>query len=284
MERIYLNSVFQIYKRNVCQIMYPWYLHAYSTIKDTEITINWKIHLQTRPIIVLDTMKVLLGTLVRIWTISLGYNCHVKVFIDRIGESEKKDYLHQPFDWISSPMWSIYEVVKSDFSGFTERALLSPRKRFADKPDEYITHKTYNLCFIHEFGKDVRNIPESKWTEVLDKYTRRIERWNTTLKKGVPLFFIRLEPDTSNRIAYPEFERPGNEKYYIEQFADLMKSKGVECTILFLSTSFPKGYDKDRRICTVQFTKKCPTDIIGADQIQQILRMNGDFIRSCMRT
>ena len=44
----FIENLYVIYKRDICQIMYPWYLHAYSIIKDTEITTNWKIPLLTR--------------------------------------------------------------------------------------------------------------------------------------------------------------------------------------------------------------------------------------------
>lgn len=215
--------------------------------------------------------------------ISLGYNCHVKVFIDRIGEAQKRTYLHQPFDWVGSPMWSVYEAVKVDFSGFVDRSSISLRKRFTDKSDDYLTHSVYNFCFLHDFGKDIRSISEEKWTDVQEKYIRRIERWNSTLAKKEPLLFIRLEQDALNRIEYPEFQREGDEKYYVEQFAELMKAKGVSYRILFLSTTAAKGYDPDRRICTVHFVKKRPTDILGADQIQQIVLANLDFIHQCIR-
>ncbi len=47
----FIEKLYSIYKRGICQVMYPWYLHAYSIIKDTEITTNWKIPLRTRPVI-----------------------------------------------------------------------------------------------------------------------------------------------------------------------------------------------------------------------------------------
>jgi hypothetical protein len=215
--------------------------------------------------------------------ISLGYNCHVRVFIDRIGEIQKRTYLHQPFDWVGSPMWSVYEAVKANFSGFADRSSISLRKRFTDKPDEYLTHSVYNLCFLHDFGKDIRNVSEEKWNEVQEKYIRRIDRWNNTLAKKEPILFIRLEPDRANRIEYPEFQREADEKSYVERFAELMQTKGISYTILFLSTTYPKHYDPDRRICTVNFVKKRPADIIGADHIQQIVMGNLDFIHTCLR-
>lgn len=179
-------------------------------------------------------------------------------------------------------MWSICEAVEADFSGFIDKCYISLRKRFSDKPDQYLTHSLYNFCFLHDFGKNVRNVSDQKWAEVVEKYERRIGRWNTTLGKKEPILFIRLETDTANRIKYPEFERDGDEKYYVERFADLMKAKGIQYTVLFLSTSHTKQYDVDRHICTVHFVKKRPADIIGADQIQQIVTSNLDFIHACI--
>lgn len=224
-------------------------------------------------------MQAFFGT--RSIPISLGYNCHVKVFIDRIGELENRAYLHQPFDWLGSPMWSICEAVESDFSGFMDKTAIAPRRRFEDKPSVLLTHSTYNFCFLHDFGKTPQ-MTDASWNTVSEKYVRRIERWNTTLAKN-ELLFIRLETDTANRIEYPEFRREGDEKHYVERFADFMKSKGISFKILFLTTTYPKGYDNERNICYVQFAKKRESDIIGADQIEQIVRANRAFIYSCMR-
>lgn len=214
--------------------------------------------------------------------ISLGYNCHVKVFIDRIGETQNRIYLHQPFDWLGSPMWAICKAIETNFSGFTDRSLIQLRKRFSDKSDEFLTHSEYNFSFVHDFGKNGKTISDEKWIEVSEKYQRRIERWKSILEKGSSLLFIRLETDKANRIEYPEFKQEKDEKYYVEKFADSMKANHVNSKILFLSTSYPTEYDKERNICTIQFKKKRDTDIVGADQIDQILQMNSAFIRSCL--
>jgi hypothetical protein len=214
--------------------------------------------------------------------ISLGYNCHVKVYIDRIGESIERAYFHQPFDWIGTPMWAICEAIETDFSGFCDRSLITLRKRFADKPDEFLTHSQYIFSYIHDFGKNIHSISEEKWKAVSEKYQRRIERWKTTLQSGKPLLFIRLETDQANRIEYPEFEREHDEKFYVEKFADLMKTASIPFTLLFLSTSYPQAYDKERNICTIQFKKVQATHIIGADSIEKILQMNMTFIHSCL--
>ncbi len=218
--------------------------------------------------------------------ISLGYNCHVKVFIDNLGEMDNRAYLQQPFDWFGSQMWGVYEAIENNFSGLTDSSLIHLRKRFSDKPTEYLTHDKYNFCYLHDYGKQVTNlssISAEKWKEVSEKYERRIDRWNATLQKGVPLLFIRLEQDFANRIKYPEFDRNEDEMAYLRKFSELMKSKGVSFLILYLSTSFPKSYDKEHCICTVQFQKKRPADIIGAQQIQQIIQGNLLFIRSSLR-
>lgn len=44
----FIKKLFDIYKRDVCQIMFPWYLDAYSNIKHMEITTNWKIDISNR--------------------------------------------------------------------------------------------------------------------------------------------------------------------------------------------------------------------------------------------
>jgi hypothetical protein len=215
--------------------------------------------------------------------ISLGYNCHVKVFIDRLGEREERAYLHQPFDWIGTPMWSICEIIESDFADMANREMIPLRAKFTDKPDLFRVHSRYNLTFQHDFGKDVQTIPESKWADVSEKYARRIERWKNTLDSGKHILFIRLEMDFAHRIQYPEFQRPHDEKHYVEHFAELMKEKKIPFTVLFLTTSFPKGFDEERNICSIQFQKKKQTDIIGADPIQFIIEKNAPFIQLCIR-
>lgn len=62
--------------------------------------------------------------------------------------------------------------------------------------------------------------------------------------------------DFAHRINYPEFERPHDEKFYVEHFAELMKQKKIPFTTLFLTRSSSKGFDEERNICSIQFQKR----------------------------
>jgi hypothetical protein len=44
----FIKKLYEIYNRNVCQIMFPWYLHAYSKIITADITTFWKIDISKR--------------------------------------------------------------------------------------------------------------------------------------------------------------------------------------------------------------------------------------------
>lgn len=45
----FINKLFELYNRNICQIMFPWYLYAYAKIITYEITTFWKIDISKRP-------------------------------------------------------------------------------------------------------------------------------------------------------------------------------------------------------------------------------------------
>lgn len=44
----FIDKLSNKYKRNVCQVMFPWYLHAYAMIMNSEITTFWKIPIDRR--------------------------------------------------------------------------------------------------------------------------------------------------------------------------------------------------------------------------------------------
>ncbi len=74
---------------------------------------------------------------------SLGYSCHMRVFIDEIGNADRTFYERHAFDWLGTPMWAICDLVENGFEGLADREQIKPRKFFVDKPTEYLTHERY---------------------------------------------------------------------------------------------------------------------------------------------
>lgn len=217
--------------------------------------------------------------------ISLGYSCHVKVFCDMMSEMDGGiGTARYPFDWAGTPMWSVNEIVECDFADLLDRSAIKPRPRYMKDTTKFLTHDRYNVVYLHDFGKDITNIREEMWKKAEDGYARRVERWNGALGSGHSVLFIRLEQDKKDRIEYPEFvrERGSDELYQVQRFAETMKSRGVNCMILFLSTTHPTGFDAERKVCTVQFAKKDPSTIVGGDHIDKIVQANLAHIRNCM--
>jgi hypothetical protein len=215
--------------------------------------------------------------------ISLGFNCHVKVFIEQLGEKDRIPYLRQPFDWLGTPMWSICDMVASDFKDLANREYIVLRRRFVEKDTKYLTNTIYNAAFVHDYGKDISNVSDEKWKQVEEDYSRRIKRWNATLTCGKPILFLRLEEDAVERVDYPGSIREHPEYYYVESFAKLMKEKGVPFVILYLTTSTEMRWDRDLHICSIQF-KKEPSVIVSAAAIERILNANKPFVWKALAT
>ena len=216
-----------------------------------------------------------------LFPISLGFNCHVKVFIEILGERDHIPYLRQPFDWLGTPMWSICELIQNDFKDLTNRECIVNRRRFVEKDTEFPTNTLYNTVFVHDYGKDIDCISDDKWNQVHQDYLRRIKRWNDTLICGKTMLFIRLEEDCVERVEYPGTKK-GPEYTYVESFAKLMKQKGIPFILLYLTTTHETNWDPDLNICSIQFKKDHPSTIVSAMAIEKILNANKSFIMRTM--
>ena len=214
--------------------------------------------------------------------VSLGWNCHVALFLQDLGDMEKTRYERHVFDWFGCHMWSICELLENDFAYLTNRTMIVPRDRLENKIFIILSHTKYDIRFLHEFKNDYQ-ITDEQWSEFESKYARRIQRFKSLCASKRPLLFFRLEEDQYNRIQYPEFKKEQNEKYYVERFADYMKEKGVPFQIIYFTTSFQRGYDKERNILYVQFGKANPKVEIGADEMMNILKANLPLIRQFIK-
>ncbi len=221
--------------------------------------------------------------------VSIGYSCHTKVFCEMLAEMDRgSGAARQPFDWLGTPMWSVNEIIAKDFADLTDKTKIKPRRRFVFDQTPFLTHDTYNVVYLHDYGKNIQAVPDKVWEDVAEAYTRRVERWNATLASRRPILFIRLEQDKKERIKYPEFsgtevDKREDEAYQVELFADTMRSKGIKCMVLFLGTSYPRSYNEEKQICTVQYAKQDPKLITSGDHIMSIVQANIGFIRGCMK-
>jgi hypothetical protein len=219
--------------------------------------------------------------------ISLGWHCHVALFIQDLGDIDKIRYDRNVFDWFGIPMWSICELIEKGFADLTSRTLLEERKRYTTKKDKILSHLTYDIRFLHEFKPGP--VSTEDWRVFEEKYTRRVERFYQTLKfskdTGRKLLFFRVQQDLHNKIIYPEFPKQTeqNELFYVKKFADQLKAEGVIFQIVFFTESFPMGYDAEHNIVSVQYKKANPDVQIGADQLMAILKANLPFVQRCLR-
>ena len=213
--------------------------------------------------------------------ISLGFNCHVALCIEKFGRMDSCFYERQVFDWLGSPMWGIYELVKNDFADFLTGLVI--RQRYIYKDESYPINTKYDITFLHDFGTKVTKIAPNLMLSVTRQYERRIERLRALLTGQQKLLFIRLERDPSDKIICPESTSSiRSESESIVLFADLIKAKGVSYTIVYLTFSEPKAFDAERRICYVHFNKVDPLVNFTNDRIMKIIKANSDFIKTCV--
>jgi hypothetical protein len=96
-----------------------------------------------------------------------------------------------PFDWIKSDLKNIINCIQDNFTDFFELKLLH-KKNYSDNfpllNKEEILNTTntntlrvvntkYNFHFVHEFQYDIL----SEYPTILEKYNRRIERFNNLM-------------------------------------------------------------------------------------------------------
>jgi hypothetical protein len=235
------------------------------------------------------------------YPVALGYNCHVKVLVDRIGELERIGYPRLPFDWLGTPMYSICDVLEKDFEDFTNNDFFKVERRKNHLETEYLTNIKYDLCFVHDYGKDIKNISITQFEKTEEDYKRRIQRWKSEVidspkvgtlpmqsSSGRHIVFFRLEQLNEERTQYLR-EEP--EIFYVERFAKWMSSqeqtmvgeKGIHFHIIWFSqTATEKSYDKTNKIITLPFRMRDIKITISADHLQPILQMNLGFVKDCL--
>jgi hypothetical protein len=179
-------------------------------------------------------------------------------------------------------MYSICDVLENDFEDFTKRELLKVERRKKFLETEYLTNTKYDLCFVHDYGKDLKKITKEQIDKTSGDYERRIKRWkDEILDSAKDILFFRLEQLNEERTSYLRDEP---EHFYLKKFCNLMKEKGVKFNVIWFSqTATEKIYDKEHNIITVPFRMKDIQITISANHLEPVLKSNLSFINDCLR-
>lgn len=191
------------------------------------------------------------------YPVSLGANCFPRMYIEPI---YKQSYPRLPFDYVGSPMWGINQAIKEDFKQFASKDTIDMLHLYKNTRELYLVNRNYRISFMHDHfisgNKDIKKISNSDYSKVEIDYSRRVERWNTLLTSGSKILFFRLERLEQNRIYNPENINKPSEKDSLEEFSKMMKEKGVEFRIVYVTYNNSQYYDLDTRIIYVNIPSK----------------------------
>ncbi|AYV79032.1 MAG: putative papain-like cysteine peptidase [Faunusvirus sp.] len=138
--------------------------------------------------------------------ISLGNNCCIAYQLQQ--NKLRKDAF--PFDWIKTPgMKCVNSMITNNFeklwdkSNFVEIGesvkhayitsdVLDAERTMTDIKSNRIYHHTeYNITFYHDF-KSAETL-DVQFDNFVNKYTKRVERFNETIKNSAKILFVREE-------------------------------------------------------------------------------------------
>jgi hypothetical protein len=179
-------------------------------MKRRQIHIQKKNKYQKEQEKMFSQIKVIKPLLEKHKIISLGFNCFIKIFLNKMKIEQETQF----FDWIGSSTWSIRLLLENHFDDLLQKENLQYLQTI-QKENEYVwTDQLYYLRFKHDFQqthfKKTRQITNQEWKDVKEKYERRRERFFQTLqeyeKNKKILLFIRLQEDFDQRI-YPEIHK-----------------------------------------------------------------------------
>lgn len=212
--------------------------------------------------------------------ISLGKSCYTSMFISELAKQDNKTYNRYVFDWLGTPMWSICKLIEDDFVDLNNPEFLVYKNHFATKNESYVTNTKYNIIFAHDYNRYVNKILPEQFAHVKAKYDDRAQRFRDVLASGKRILFFRLERDTPGLINFPEDNITEPELFYVQKFAQLMSAKGVNCRIVFFTSSNPTGWDPVNKICSVHFDHIAPKTVLLNKDITAIFTANLEFIKT----
>ena len=212
--------------------------------------------------------------------ISLGYCCYTAMFISELVKRDTKTYERYVFDWLGSPMWSICKLIEDNFADLNTTQYFVYKNHFNTKNESYVTNTKYNIIFAHDYGINVDKLPAEQLARVKTKYDDRIQRFRDVLASGKRILFFRAERDTPGLINFPEDNIRESELFYVQKFAQLMSAKGVNCRIVFFTSSNPTGWDSANKICSVHYDQDPSKKVLMEKDITAIFTANLDFIKT----
>jgi len=212
--------------------------------------------------------------------ISLGYCCYTSMFISELAKQDNKTYQRYVFDWLGSPMWSICKLIEEDFLDLNNPDYLVYKNHYSNKNESYVTNTKYNIIFAHDYNRYVKKIPQEQFAHVKAKYDDRVQRFKDVLKSGKQLVFFRVERNEPGLINFPEDNITESELFYVKKFAQAMSAKGVNCKIVFFTSSNPTGWDATNKICSVHFEHDVTKKVLLEKDITAIFTTNLEFIKT----
>ncbi len=212
--------------------------------------------------------------------ISLGNNCYAKMYTERyLHISKETDF----FDYIGSPMWSIVELFKNDFTNLYKKEEYEMLQAWIDASASYVTNTRYNLKFRHDFVD--YPIKETTFIHFKNKYERRKIRLMNKIRNLKKILFIRLEEQITNKNILEKFKDnyKDNEYEYIKEF--IREIKGInpklEVTVIYLSPKFKNNYIKEDNIITLE----CDIYQRGENvvcKLNEVFARHSNFIKSLL--
>lgn len=208
--------------------------------------------------------------------ISLGYNCFVRVYLQEFVQATPR----YPFDWTGAPMWSICELMDFNFDGMNARELLKVRRRFPDSTEDYLINTKFDMVFLHDYGKNIRSVPDDVFARVEDDYKRRIDRWRAALTGKQKLIFFRVEMSDRPRLTCST--RTKTEIESLLEFTEKLKALGTDYHVIHITHSQPQGYNSDGKIINLNYTPKDHKLVLMGRHIEAIIKANETFIQKCL--
>lgn len=183
--------------------------------------------------------------------ISLGSNCFIKFYIRHIKHEQETHF----FDYIGSPMWSVYELVKNGFSDVFNIDEYKNEYTIIGQ-SEIVTNSRYNLKFKHDLSTDKFKFLV-QFDEFKEKYSRRIKRFQDLLMStSESVLFMRFEEMKKNRIVNCEYNEQNkiSEYEYIKLFSQYLRINFPELKfkIIFISKTKNDDVDDENNIITIR--------------------------------
>lgn len=211
--------------------------------------------------------------------ISLGYVCNVTSFLN---VSQKRDTAYV-FDRIATPMWSVNELIKNDFSDLLKDENVKCVKLFEESPRPIPYDSKYYIRLpLNE------NNYESRLASFREKLVERAERFKDVLKSESSVLFIRdEEPDHysgwGERVSMPEYDEKykKSEKEYLQELCVYLKSTypNLKFKILFLNKE-GQFVDDNKLIVGIPRSDIDFRDVKAGPALKKHIKEHSDFLNA----